>query len=57
MMELPELTQRIFHLNRVEGLSYSEIAYQLGIPEDVVKKHLTSALRHAMQCLRELEDD
>ncbi|MEJ1964524.1 MAG: RNA polymerase sigma factor [Gammaproteobacteria bacterium] len=54
LMELPELTQRIFQLNRIEGLTYSEIARRLDISDSSVQKHLSRALQHAMRCLRQL---
>lgn len=47
--ELPFLTRRIFALNRLDGLSYTEVARQLEISESTVQKHLATALLHAMQ--------
>ncbi|WP_412066292.1 RNA polymerase sigma factor [Rhizobium sp. SYY.PMSO] len=44
--ELPELTRRIFVLNRVEGLTYSEVANRLSISDSSVQKHLAKALFH-----------
>lgn len=52
--ELPDLTQRIFVLNRIEGFTYLEVARRLGISESSVQKHLAKALYHAMQRLKEV---
>lgn len=53
MAELPPLTQRIFTLNRLEGLGYAEVACALGVSESTVQKHLAKALFHGMKALRE----
>lgn len=47
--ELPMRTRRVFVLNRVEGLTYEEIATKLGISVSSVQKHLTHALQHVLQ--------
>ena len=52
--ELPPVTQRIFRLNRLEGLSYKQVALKLQISESSVQKHLTLALEHAMERLNRL---
>lgn len=52
MAELPLRTQEIFELNRIEGLTYVEIARRLNISESSVQKHLAKALFHAMDCLK-----
>lgn len=46
---LPERTRRIFVLNRIEGLTYAQVAHRLGISESSVQKHLSMALRHVMR--------
>lgn len=46
--ELPDLTRRIFVLNRLEGMTHAEVARHLGISESSVQKHLAKALHHAM---------
>lgn len=51
--EMPERTRRIFALNRIEGLSYQQVARRMGISESAVQKHLARALGHAVQRLRE----
>ena len=44
--ELPEKTQSIFNLHKVEGLNQAEVAEKLGISKSSVEKHLAAALRH-----------
>lgn len=51
--ELPERTQQIFRLNRLEGLTYAEVARRLGISDSSVQKHLAKALAHVMRRLQE----
>lgn len=43
---LPFKTQQIFVLNRIDGLTYAEVARRLEISESSVQKHLASALQH-----------
>lgn len=49
--ELPQLTRRIFVLNRVSGLNYRQVAGHLDVSESTVQKHLASALRHLLRRL------
>ncbi len=44
--ELPFKTQQIFVLNRIDGLSYADVARHLGISESSVQKHLAAAVQH-----------
>lgn len=44
--ELPFKTQQIFVLNRIDGLSYLDVARRLGISESSVQKHLAMAVQH-----------
>ncbi|NTF44310.1 RNA polymerase sigma factor [Rhizobium rhizogenes] len=44
--ELPELTRSIFTLNRMDGLTYAQVAIRLGISDSSVQKHLSRALSH-----------
>jgi RNA polymerase sigma-70 factor (ECF subfamily) len=44
--EMPFKTQQIFVLNRIDGLSYADVASQLGISESSVQKHLAMAVQH-----------
>ncbi len=46
--ELPDRTRQIFVLNRVEGLTYAEIAERLEVSESSVQKHLAKALQHVL---------
>jgi RNA polymerase sigma-70 factor (ECF subfamily) len=51
--ELPEGTRQVFVLNRIQQLSYREVADRLAISESSVQKHLARALRHVMQRVRQ----
>ncbi|BCA56602.1 DNA-directed RNA polymerase sigma-70 factor [Nitrospira sp. KM1] len=51
VQHLPARTQLVFRLNRIEGLTYTEVARRLKISESSVQKHLTKALAHVMKCL------
>lgn len=51
--ELPVRTRQVFALNRIEGLSYQQVASRMGISESSVQKHLSRALLHATQRLRD----
>lgn len=42
--QLPPQRQHIFNLNKVEGLSYSEIAQRLGLSEKTVRNHIYRAM-------------
>lgn len=44
--DLPERTQAIFRLHKVEGMSQAQVASQLGISLSSVEKHLGAALKH-----------
>lgn len=44
IQSLPQRTQEIFHLYRVEGLTQTEVAEILNISLSTVEKHLASAL-------------
>jgi RNA polymerase sigma-70 factor (ECF subfamily) len=41
---MPELRRQVFILRRVEGLSRDQIACQLGLADEAVKKHITRAM-------------
>ncbi|MCL4069402.1 RNA polymerase sigma factor [Pseudomonas sp. GX19020] len=53
--KLPERTRQVFVLNRIEGLSYAEVARSLRISESSVQKHLAKGLLHVTSSLRERE--
>lgn len=50
--DLPDRTRRIFVMAKIEGLTYAEVADQLGISESSVQKHLGMALAHVMQRMK-----
>lgn len=49
--ELPPDCRRAFLLHSIDGLTYGQIANQLGISESMVYKHLTKALNHCAMLL------
>lgn len=53
MAELPARTQQIFQLNRIQGLTHSEVARQLDISDSSVQKHLAKALAHITERLQQ----
>lgn len=53
LLRLPEKTQRIFRLNRLENQSVREISIVLNLPERTVEYHITQALRALRLHLRE----
>lgn len=55
LSELPERTQEIFRLNRIEGMTHAEVARQLDISDSSVQKHLSKALAYVMQRLQAVE--
>ena len=48
LLELPELTRRIFVLRRLEDMKYSHIAGLLGISMSAVEKHMARAVSHLL---------
>ncbi len=44
---LPPLTQRIFHLRHIQGMTYQEIASEVGVSKVTVYHHLSSAVDKA----------
>lgn len=52
LQSLPERTREIFILQRVDGLTYREIAERLEISDSSVQKHLAAALQAVMQHIR-----
>lgn len=48
---LPERVQRVFLLNRLDGMSYGEIAVRLGVSVSTVEKDMIRALDACRRCL------
>ena len=44
MEKMPEQTRRVFEKSRIEGLTYDQIAEQMGISANTVKYHIRQAL-------------
>ncbi|KYL31397.1 RNA polymerase subunit sigma-70 [Pseudoalteromonas agarivorans] len=44
LQELPPLRRNVFKLRRIDGLSREEIARQLNMSQESVKKHITRAM-------------
>jgi RNA polymerase sigma-70 factor (family 1) len=53
LLRLPEKTQQIFRLNRLENQSVREISLLLNIPERTVEYHITQSLRSLRLHLRD----
>ncbi|WP_112312030.1 RNA polymerase sigma factor [Pseudogemmobacter bohemicus] len=51
--DLPEVTRRLFLMNRAEGLTFQEIASRCGMSERNVAKHMAKAVA---SCARALDD-
>lgn len=56
LAELPLLTQKIFYLYRLDGLTHQTIAEQLGISRSTVERHLSKAIAHWKEKLNEVKD-
>ncbi len=54
LAELPDRTQMIFVLCRLEGLQYAAVAKKLGISVSSVDKHMAKAMDHLMCRLKDL---
>lgn len=52
MQNLPEKYRRTFLLSRVDGLTYAEIASELGISVSTVEKHIIKVLGHLRKQLQ-----
>lgn len=50
---LPERQQQVYKLSRQDGLKHEEIAAQLQISRETVKKHIMAALLHIRNYLRD----
>lgn len=55
--KLPAQQQQVYHLSRHEKLKYEEIAFQMGISKETVKKHMQLALAFLKQHVKmQIED-
>ncbi len=54
LAELPDRTQTIFVLCRLEGMQYAAVAKNLGISVSSVDKHMAKAMDHLMSRLKDL---
>lgn len=53
VLQLPAQQQKVYRLSRGEGLKHEEIAAQLGISRETVKKHMMAALVTVRRFLQE----
>jgi RNA polymerase sigma-70 factor (ECF subfamily) len=51
--QLPPQQQKVYLLSREEGLTYQQIASQIGIAAETVKKHMMAALRSVRAFVRD----
>jgi RNA polymerase sigma-70 factor (ECF subfamily) len=52
--ELPPRCRQVFALHNIHGMSYSEIAKDLGISESGVEKHIMKGLQHCRKRMKNL---
>jgi len=57
ILTLPERTQEIYVLNRIEGMSYPQVARHCGISVSAVEKHVSRALLALRNGLGEVDAD
>ena len=55
ILQLPERCREVYLLNRIEGMSYTEIARHCGISVKAVEKHIGRALRDLRERLAQQE--
>lgn len=53
--DLPESQRSVFLMNRLEGLTYSEIADRLGVGQKAIEKRMSLALKHLRHCWQQYE--
>jgi RNA polymerase sigma-70 factor (ECF subfamily) len=52
MWAMPTRRRQLLMMNRFDGLSYAEIARQVGLSETVVRKHIAKALEECRKALK-----
>jgi RNA polymerase sigma factor (sigma-70 family) len=57
LAQLKPKTREIFLLNRMDGLSYTQIAVRLGISPSAVEKHMIKALSHLQRKMKASDAD
>ena len=57
MDELPIKCRQAFLLHRVKGLSYNDIAIEMGVSVSSVEKYILQALKHSRRTLKELNQE
>ncbi|UTW54607.1 sigma-70 family RNA polymerase sigma factor [Kordiimonas sp. SCSIO 12610] len=53
--ELPPQCRRVFIAHKFEGLSYREVAEQVGISKKTVEKHMSKALKHLIYHFKDMD--
>ena len=53
VLQLPEKTQQIYRLSRIENFAHKEIALQLTCSEKTVEYHISQALKHLRTALKD----
>lgn len=53
LLQLPEKSQQVFRLNRLQGLSIPEISETLKMPRRTIEHHLTKSLRELRMHLKD----
>lgn len=56
LKELPEKTQEIFRLGKIEGMTQAQVAARLNISKSSVEKHQYAALQHLAKRLKDASD-
>lgn len=57
ILELPDRCREVYLLNRIEGMSYPQIAERFGISVKAVEKHVSRALKGLREGLAQIEGD
>nr|WP_299597989.1 sigma factor-like helix-turn-helix DNA-binding protein [Sphingomonas bacterium] len=48
---MPEGARRVFELHKIQGLSHSDVARQLGISKSGVEKHMAVAMKYLRRAM------